>query len=291
MKSVVLVAEVQSFTGAAERLRTTTQMVSKHVKAFEERLGVRVFDRTTRRVRVTDMGQAVVERCRLILEAVDELEASVQDGQKAPKGRIRIAAPLTFGEMYVAPQLSSFRVAFPEVEVSLLLTDRFINLVEEGVDATIRIGHLDDSSLVARRLAETETVFVASPGYLDEWGRPFEPKDLVGHEVVHDDNWRGGLRWPFKVGGRAQRLEVKPALRVNSARAVHDLVAQGAGTAMLPRFAASASLREGRLERILDAFAPPPFPIHLMFLHSHLLTARVRSFAEHLAAALSRSEL
>ena len=291
MKSLVAVADTRSFTAAAERLRTTTQMVSKHVKSFEQRMGVRVFDRTTRRVRVTDVGRAVVERCQQILDAVDELEVSVQDRQRAPKGRIRVAAPMTFGEMYIAPQLSAFRRAYPEVEVSLLLTDRFVNLFEEGVDAAVRIGQLDDSSLVARKLAETETVCVASPQYLANRGRPEEPKELTQHDVIHDDNFRAGPRWPFVVGGRLRRAEVKPVLSVNSARAVHDLAVAGAGIAMLPRFAVIESLRAGQLERVLETFAASPFPVHLLFPHAHLLTARVRSFADFLTRALKAIEL
>lgn len=291
MKSLVVVAETGSFTAAAERRRTTTQMVSKHVKAFEDRMGVRVFDRTTRRVRATDLGRAVIDRCRQILDAVDELEASVQDRQRAPKGRIRVAAPLTFGEMHIAPRLSEFRAMYPEVEVSLLLTDRYVNLIEEGVDTAVRIGRLDDSSLVARKLAETELVCVASPAYLAAEGTPNEPSALQSHRIIQDDNFRDGGRWPFFEEGRLRRIEVKSALSVNSARAVHDLAVAGAGVALLPRFAAAGSLHRGTLKRVLEDFASAPFPIHLLFPHAHFLTARVRSFADYLSSALKAADL
>lgn len=291
MKSVVVVAETSSFTAAAERLRTSTQMVSRHVRSFEERLEGRLFDRTTRRVRVTDLGKAVVDQCQRILDAVEELEASVQDRRHAPKGRIRIAAPLTFGELHVAPHIASFQRNWPNIEVSMLLTDRFVNPLEEGVEATVRIGRLDDSSLVARKLAETELLCVASPGYLGEAGRPETPDRLSAHRIIHDDNLRGGVRWSFSREGREHRVPVKPNISVNSARAVQQLARAGAGVALVPRFAVIEALRDGKLVRVLEGYETQTFPIHLLFPHAHLLTARVKRFADHLSNSLSETPL
>lgn len=291
MKSVVAVAESRSFTAAAERLLITTQMVSKHVKALEAHLGVRIFDRTTRRVRVTEVGEAVVARCQRILDAVDELEASVQEVEGAPRGTLRVAAPLTFGEMYVAPHLPAYRARCPGVDVTLMLTDRYVNLVEEGVDVAVRVGHLEDSALVARKIAETEIVCVGSPAYVQARGVPAAPEALAGHALVHDDNLRGARRWPFRQGEREVRVEVKPVAAVNSARAVLTLVEAGMGLALLPRFVAAPSLAEGRLVQVLREWGSATFPVQLVFPHAHLLSARVRSFADHLIEALGPTAL
>lgn len=162
MRSVVAVAEATSFSGAAEQLRATPQMVSKQVKAFEERLGVRIFDRTTRRVRLTEVGGTGVERCRALVQDFDELEHVVQGKRGYVQGRVRISAP-PFGELYLGPALGRFSERFEHVVASMILTDRFVNLLDEGVDIAVRIGRLDDSSLVARRVGTTSIHALPAP--------------------------------------------------------------------------------------------------------------------------------
>ena len=292
MRAVTAVADAQSFTAAAAALRVTPQVISKQVKAFEDQLGVRIFDRTTRRVRLTPVGEAVTARCRRILDDYDELEDAVLDRQQRIKGRIRLTAPVSFGEMYVVPALNAFQAAHPEVCISLFLSDRFVNMIDEGVDAAVRIGRLEDSALVARKLAETQLICVASPAYIEANGAPTHPEHLRHHRVIHDDNLRGGPRWPFVVDGTGARFEVRFALSVNSATAVRSLAIAGAGIGMTPRFVVLDALSSGQLQEILPDFVNPPSPVSLLLLpHGRLLTGRIRALAEHLTAWLKDAVL
>lgn len=287
MQAALAVADAGGFTAAADRLGITPQQVSKHVKALETTLGVRLFDRTTRQVRISDPGRPVLDRCRRLIEDYAELEEVARAGQVQARGRLVVAAPVTFGARHVVPQLPSFHAAHPEVQIALQLTDHHVNLHEDAIDVAIRVGSLDDSALRARRLGETELVCVASPAYLRRAGRPKTPEALQEHAVVHDANLRAGPRWTFHHRDEETRVSVRPVVRVNNAEAALQLAEEGLGITLVPRFAAETALDAQTLVRALPArFRGDRIPIHLVYTQARLRTARVQAFADHMQAQL-----
>lgn len=286
LRSAVAVAEVGSFTGAAERLGVRTQRVSRHVQALEAQLGVRLFDRTTRRVHITEAGAALLARARRLLDDYGALVAEAQDAQQVVRGRVRIAAPVTFGEARVVPVIAALGACHPELEVELVLADRYVDLVGEGVALAVRVGELRDASWLARRVGHTALVCVASPAYIARAGQPDAPDALNAHRVIHDANLRGGPRWPL---GNGDGVWVRPWVTVNSARAACTLALTGAGIALVPRFVASDALASGRLIALLAPHMPPPRPVHLLRPPGGSPTARVRVVMDALAEALGDS--
>lgn len=288
MRTFVAVATTGSFTTAADRLSMTPQLTSKYVRALEDHLEVTLLTRTTRRVSLTETGNAFLERCKALLASYEELAASVrQDGAK-PKGHLRVSAPVTFGELYLVDALPAFATDFPELEVTLDLTDRYIDIVEEGVDVAIRIGTLGDSSLIARSLAPTQFLNCASPDYLAEHGRPVKPVDLLDHSCIIDTNFRDKDQWPFLVDGAIERTRVSGRFRVNSAGAARKLALAGQGILMGPSYVVSADLQEGRLEPLLTDYRPQQTRISAVYPEKRHLSAKTRAFVDFMADHLKQ---
>lgn len=279
MRAFVAVCETQGFAAAARRLHVSPSLITRQVAALEQRLGVRLLQRTTRSVRVTDAGQRFMERARRILAEVDEAERSALDENAAPRGPLVVGAPLLFGRMHVTPVVSQLLASHPGVRVDLRLSDRFANLVEDGVDVAVRIGELSDSALVARRLGQTRRVLVASPGYLAAHGTPDEPCALRGHQAISFRGLAASDRWTFVLpGGRAVAVDVEPRLVTNSGdAAIAHAVAHGGITSAFS-YQVEAGLRSGALVEVLAGFAPPPVPIRAVFPTARLLSGAVRAF-------------
>lgn len=282
MRTFVAVAETGSFTLAADRLGLSRALASKYVARLEDRLGQQLLHRTTRAVSLTDNGRAYLEPCRRVLDDFDDLENVTRDRSHEPSGRIRLTAPLTIGEMLLADLLAAFIELYPQVSIDLVLSDRFVNLIDEGFDLAIRSGDLDDSSLIARRLAASRLLICAAPAYLARAGTPSHPADLANHTCIIDMNHRNGCRWPFLIDGRPARVEVKGPFSVNSAMATRRLLLAGRGVGLCPSFVVGEDIREGRLVRLLMPFETGEFPLSALVPQSRFPALKVRLLIDFL---------
>lgn len=287
MAAFVAVADLRGFAPAARRLGLSPSGVTRLVAALEERLAIRLLQRTTRQVTLTDAGGRYLERARTILAAVEEAEGSAQAERTEPTGRLVVAAPGLFGRLHVAPLMSAYLARYPGVAGELTLADRIINLVEDGVDLAVRIGVLSDSSLVARKIGETRRVVVAAPDYLA--GRPplAAPEDIAAHAVIQFTGMQSASEWRFFAGDRPQIVALNPSFVTNSADAAIAHAERGGGLTMVLAYQVADAVRAGRLAVVLPALEPPPLPIHLVYPSTRLLSAKVRAFVE-LALATSR---
>ena len=282
MRTYATVVATGSFTAAAERLGISKALASKYVGQLEERLGVRLLHRTTRRLNVTESGQAYYLRCRQLLEDFDDLEAAITRQQQAPQGHLLVSAPTNFGELHLTRLVAGYLERHPGVSVELVLADRYVNLVEEGFDLAVRIGELADSSLIARRLAPTRITAVASPDYLAAAGTPEHPRELNGHSCIIDTNLGSGDLWPFQQHGRRFSVRVAGRFRVNNALAARDMAIDGQGIALCPAFVTVDALRDGRLQTLLTDFEQGEQGIYAVYPHHRHLAAKTRSFVEYL---------
>jgi DNA-binding transcriptional LysR family regulator len=282
MRTYAAVVSTGSFTAAAERLGISRALTSKYVGQLEDHLGVRLLNRTTRRLNVTEVGRAYFERCRQLVDEVDELESAVSDQQTAPRGRLLIAAPTTFGEMFLAQAVARYLDEYPEVSIELVLADRFVNLVDEGFDLAVRIGNLQDSSLIARRLASCRLVVCASHEYLRRTGTPAHPSDLERHCCIYDTNQGSGNSWPFRDIDHRFSVSVKGNLRVNGAVAVREAMLAGQGIGYSPAYAIGDELRTGKLKIILENYESDELGIYAVYPHNRHLATKVRSFIDFL---------
>jgi DNA-binding transcriptional LysR family regulator len=284
MAAFVAVAELQGFAAAARRLRISPPVVTRLVAALEEQLSIRLLQRTTRSVALTDAGARYLERARRILAEVDDAERTARAERTDPTGRLVITAPDGFGRRHVAPLVCDYLGKHPAVTCELVLADRLVNLVEEGVDLAVRIGVLRDSSLRSRAVGATRRVVVGSPAYLASRRRPRSPADLAAHALVHFTAISPAPEWRFHRRGRELRVPITPRLVTNSADAAIGHAARGGGLAMALGYQVKDLLAAGALEILLAAYEPPPLPIQIVHAGGRVHTAAVRAFIE-LAAA------
>jgi DNA-binding transcriptional LysR family regulator len=277
------VMETGSFVAAADRLGTSSGQASKLVSRLEGALGVRLLNRTTRAVAPTEAGQAYFDRLRPLLEAFDDLDRSVRNIAQVPKGRLRLTAPLTFGELELVPALNDFAARFPEIALDVAFSDRLVNLVDEGFDMAVRIGRPEDSSLVIRRLCDVRIIVVGTPAYLERHGEPAMPDDLAHHDCIVDTNFRDPDRWPFDLRDRVQIVSVSGRIRYANAQACLAAAEAGLGLARVPAFVAGEAIRSGRVRRLLAAYEPEPYGIHAVYPHSRHLAAKIRVLVDFLA--------
>jgi len=287
LRTFIAVAETGTFTAAAERLGITPQLASKYVRALEDQLGSQLFVRSTRSVRLTETGAACRERCLRLIEDFDDLSADIRQEHREPQGRLRISAPSTFGEKYLVPLLPDFTELYPKVLIDLDLTDRFVNLVEEGYDVALRIGMLEDSSLIARRITSSPVLICASPEYLGRHGRPETPDDLANHRCVVDANFREKDIWPFRLDGVLTKVKVNEAIRVNSANAVQSLLLSHAGIGLCPAYVVEESVQSGALVRLLENYQVAELGVYALYLENRYLSAKIRAFVDLLAKRLA----
>jgi DNA-binding transcriptional LysR family regulator len=280
MQAFVAVADLQGFAPAARKLGLSPSAVTRLIAALEDRLGARLLQRTTRQVGLTDAGARYLERVRRILADVEEAEAAAEGERTRPSGRLVVSAPVGFGRLHVSPVMSAYLARYPEVSGELRLSDRMINLVEEGVDVAVRIGHLADSSLVARQVGEMRRIIVASSGYLEKSGEPDTPQAIASHQTIQFGATAASPDWRFVEDGHEIRVTVTPRLTTNSADAAIQYAEQGGGLTRVLAYQAAAAIKAGRLKIVLAKFEPPPLPIHLVYPTSRLLSAKVRTFID-----------
>ncbi len=273
-----------SFAGAARALGLSVAAVSKQVRALEDRLGVRLLHRTTRQVRLTEAGQRFHERCQRILADLEDAEREVAERQATPRGRVRVSAPMSFGQRHIGPVVSAFLARNPDVEVDLVLDDRFVDLLAEGFDVAVRVAELRDSSLVARRLCASRRVLCAAHGYLARHGTPATPDELAGHRCIGYAYMASGCDWPFRTRDGRRLVRVHGPVMSNNGDVLRVLALDGCGIALLPTFLVADDLREGRLEEVLpDQLDGDPAVWVLQPTRRHVPLA-VRAFVDFLVA-------
>jgi DNA-binding transcriptional LysR family regulator len=283
MQAFVAVADLEGFAPAARKLNLSPSAVTRLIAALEERLGARLLQRTTRQVTLTDAGSRYLERARRILADVDEAEDAVEGERTRPEGRLVISAPVGFGRLHVSPVVTAYLKRYPDVGVDLRLTDRTINLVEDGVDVAVRIGHLPDSTLVARHVGEMRRIVVASPGYLRTHGEPKRPADVAAHDMIQFGAMTDAPDWRFVEDGREIRIASSPRFASNSSDAAIQYAEHDGGLTRVMAYQAAESLRAGRLKIVLAEFEQPAIPIHIVYPTSRLLSAKVRTFIDLVA--------
>ena len=279
MEIFVSVVEAGSLTAAADALGMSAPAVVRSLAALERAVGVRLIHRTTRRSSLSDEGREYFDRAKRVLADVADADAALLARRIAPTGRLRITAPVTYGRLHVAPVLADFAAMHGGLEVDLLLLDRVVDLVEEGIDAAIRIGHLHESSLVALPLGETRRVLCAAPADLKRAGVPRTPADLAKLRSILFTGLSQTDEWTF-AGKPARRLAIKPFLRTNHVEAALDPCLRGLGCAQFLCYQVIDHINAGRLRRLLPDLEPTPLPIHLVYPHARLLSSNVRAFID-----------
>jgi DNA-binding transcriptional LysR family regulator len=273
----VAVAEEQSFASAARRLSLSPPATTRAVAALEEQLGVKLFTRTTRYVRVTDAGQRYLEDVRRILYEINEADAVVAGINAEPRGHLAVTAPVLFGRMFVIPGIADYLQRYPKMEVSAVFLDRVVNLLEEGFDVGIRIGELPDSSMKAIRVGSVRRVLCTSPEYLSKHGIPHHPADLIHHAVIAASGVTPTVEWKF---AQDIMVKVKPRLTVSSNDAAIEAVLLGIGVTRLLSYQLEPYLQSGQLQIILSEFEPARLPIHLIHRENRYASAKVRTFVD-----------
>jgi DNA-binding transcriptional LysR family regulator len=287
LNAMTLFAEVAKrggFTPAARHLGLSRAQLSKAVSQLEKHLGARLLNRTTRRVSLTGIGQVYLERCEAILEDVEELEEIAASQANEPAGGIRLAAPTSFGILQLERAIPAYLEQFPAVQLSLSLTDRFIDVVAEGFDLAIRIADLEDSSLVARRIAPCRRILCASPQYLERNAIPRVPQDLAIHHCLAYANELKPDLWHLRGAQGIEYVRVSGPLCADNGDMLRAAAVAGLGIALLPTFIAGADLHAGRLRQVLADYCPPPLSIYAVFPSRRFLSARVRSLVDFLVA-------
>ena len=287
MQTFVGIADAGSLTAAARALGTSLPAVVRSLAGYERELGVRLFQRTTRRITLTDEGRQHLERSRHILSAMQEAEAALSAEASAPAGHLQITAPVLFGQMYVAPVVTRFVQRHAGMRCTTLLVDRVVNLLEEGLDLGIRIGRLEDSSLVAQPLGEVRRVVVATPALARRVGVPRHPRDLEGLNCIRVLSARTG--WgDFQENGRVFQVPVSGNLEFNHVWPAVQACAEGAGFGMFFSYQVEPLLERKQLRVVLEDFEPPARPISIVYPHARLLPARTRAFIEFARQELTR---
>lgn len=282
----VAVADAGGFAKAGARLRLSPPAVTRAIAALEERLGARVFTRSTRSLTITDVGQRFLDSARRVLADLDAAEREAVGATAAPQGHLTITASVTFGRSTLAPVVSAFLDQHPRVSVSVVLLDRVANLVEEGIDLAVRIGALPDSSLMARRIGAVRRILVASPDYLARRGAPSAPADLKLHAVIAFTGLMPSREWRFLDGRGGASVSFMPRLEINDAVAAIAAAERGEGVTIALSYMVAEQIRSGRLVPVLDAFTPPPAPVHLVHAQNRLTAPKLRAFVEFAAPRL-----
>jgi len=291
MQVFALVVETASFAKAAERLALSTSAASRHIAELETHLQTRLLNRTTRRVSLTESGRAFYERAVQLLADLAEAEQEASSAAVVPRGMIRLTTSVNFGVRHVAPAIAAFLAEHREVRFDVSLSDRIVDLVEEGFDLAIRIGAPAAENLVARKLGETRLVPCASPGYLAEHGAPKTPEDLAEHSCFTYEYVSPRHVWRFRDRSGAERtVRVSGRLHSNNGDLLAEAAASGAGIVFEPAFIVGPEVRAGRLVPLLQDFVPPPVPIYALYPSRKHLSAKVRRFVEFLIERFSHAQ-
>jgi DNA-binding transcriptional LysR family regulator len=286
MATLLEVVEAGSLSAASRKLRTPLATISRRISDLEAHLKTRLLNRSSRRLTLTDAGEAYIQACRRILDQIEEAEHVASGEYRSPKGELAVTASLLLGRRHVVPVAAAFLDAYPDVRLRLRLTDRVINLQEEHVDVGIRIGALPDSLMLARQIGSVRRVVCASPAYLAGRPEPATPLDLSAHECVSFTGFVNPDAWDFPIGGSFVRVTVRSRLVVDAAEAVLDAGIAGAGIIQLFSYHVADAVKEGRLKILLEDFEPPPLPVSIIYLGGGLVPLKVQAFIDFAAPQL-----
>ncbi|WP_176046468.1 LysR family transcriptional regulator [Burkholderia sp. BCC1644] len=290
METFVAVVEGGNFTEAAERLEISAVMVGKYVRELEERLGARLLERTTRRQSLTDAGRVFYEDAKRALEHMRIAETSIERLRASPSGTLRISAPITFGACVIAPLAATFRQMYPQVRVELELSNRNVDLIDEGFDLAIRIGDLGDADLVAKPLTLYRMVICASPGYLAQYGRPETPQDLGAHHCLSHTVWNSRNGW--KLGDdESPHFSTESVFTCNDGNGLRMAAIAGAGLLLQPEVLVSPDLASGALVQVLQDYSPKPHPVHIVYRHDRRPLPKLTRFVAHLLEHVTNREV
>lgn len=290
MQTFVRIVEANSFTKAAETLNLPRASLTATMQNLESFLGTKLLQRTTRRLSLTPDGADYFRQCVDILGAVDAAESAFRGPNAAkPKGKLRIDLPGTLGRRLVMPRIAEFQAIYSEIELVLSLTDRIVDVVQEGIDCALRVGHLQDSSLVGRQIGQMRFVTCAAPAYLERYGVPRTLEDLRSHRAVLHFSGRTGraFDWDFQLDGSVAKVDMAGAISVNDADAYLICALQGLGLAQVAAYQVHGHLRAGELAEVLADWPPTPVPISLLYPQGRMATPKVRAFADWVAAVFA----
>ena len=283
------VVETQSFSAAARESGISQPTVSKQVAELEARLGARLLSRSTRRIGVTEIGAAFYERCKRILAELDEAEQAAAQMQASPAGLLRAGTPVAFGRLHVLPLVPAFLERYPKLKLDLVMNDRFIDLVEEGVDLAIRVGKLSDMSLIARHLGHSRRVTVATPGYLKRHGTPHALEELREHNCIVYSGLTTIDEWHFEGPGGPVQIRVAGNFRANNSEAIREMLLAGIGISVVPFWLVHDEIRRGVLTTLLRAHEPLAMDISALYVPTPHVASKVRCFVDYLAAEFRRN--
>lgn len=286
MEVFVTAVDLGSFTAAANVFKISPAMVSKHITALEKRLGATLLARTTRTQKLTEIGKKYYENCKQILGQIADAEAGAEAMGSKPKGHLRVNASMWFGSLELAPIVCDYLQRFPEVNIELSLTDRYVDIVEEGFDVAIRIGHLKDSSLVARKISMFEVAVCASPDYIAKAGMPNGPEDLVQHQCLGFTNWHSQGGWKLMRRQLGPKTAQVPRFESNNGQALRTAAVKGLGIIMMPKELLRPDIEAGRLIELMKDHVPPPRPIHAVYPKERQLAPKLTSFVDFLVERL-----
>ncbi|BCL34502.1 LysR family transcriptional regulator [Nostoc sp. MS1] len=282
MKTFVRTVETGSFSAVAKELNTTQPTISKQIAALEEYLDVQLLVRSTRTLSLTDEGSRFYEHCQRVLEAVTEAESSVGQRQK-PGGVLRVGCPVAFGQLQVVPRLKAFLERYPNIKLDLMMTDHFVDLIEEGLDLAIRIGKVEDTSLITQRIGITRRVTIGHQSYFERTGEPQTPQDLVKHNCIVYTRLATGNEWYFQGTQGVIQVTVNGNFQANNSAAIREAVLAGLGIAVSPVWLFGDALHGSNLKIILKDYQPVPLPIHAVYRRGRFVPAKVRCFIDFLA--------
>lgn len=286
MRTLLAAVDGGSLSAASRSLRLPLATVSRRVSDLEARLGAQLLVRTSRRLQLTDEGVAYTAAARRILDELDDAERTVSGEYRAPRGELAVTAPITFGKLHMAPIVHEFLTVYPDVSVRLILLDGVIDLAEAHIDIALRIGHLPDSALIARRLGSVRWMFCASPDYLDRRGMPRHPADLATHDSIAFEGLQRHRDWPYIDGGRSQSVSIRSRFSVNTADAVIGAASAGLGVARVMSYQAATSIGCGETLPILNDFWPASMPVHLLYGARQHQPLKLSAFVDFVAPRL-----
>ena len=286
MATFVCIVDKGSLTAAADGLDTSLPSVVRTLAELERELGVRLLNRTTRRLHLTDEGAQYLDHCRTILSAVQDFENGLTSTQTQPRGRLSVTASVLFGRRYIAPIAADFIRRYPNVTANLLFVDRVVSVIEEGIDVAVRIGHLQDSSLVAIRVGAVRRVICASPQYLQRHGVPHRPADVATHAWVRHTGLAPHSEWHFRVGRRNVAVPVNAVMTCNEIDSALSACIGGVGLGMFLSYQVAPGRKSGALKYVLEEFETEPLPVHVVYPHTKLMSTRVRAFTDECVKTL-----
>jgi DNA-binding transcriptional LysR family regulator len=290
MTLLVTTADAGSLSGAARALGLSLASVSRHMTALEERLGTRLVVRTTRKLALTEAGRVYYERAKRILAEIDEVETSLLADAVSPAGRLHVSGPIAFGRVFMLPLLAEFLAAHPRITIDVTLLDRQVNLVEEGIDLAIRIGTMEDSGLIVRKLGSLRWVVSGSPAYLNRRGTPRRISDLSEHDCLVYSQQNTGSAWRLLDRGKQASIRVPVRMRSNTLDGVIAAAIAGTGLVYAPAWQIAEHVAAGKLQVVLRNHGLPPLPINAVLTHNKLLSGKVRALLEFLVENLASKD-